>query len=173
MTTARHAPRPISPFESKRILDYVKGLTLNSIKYACVRAKELDDKGGSKRNTDYLLAMHELSNALRAELGLKAAPIILKSKINKSDKKLVTRIEELEKELLESKANLETMSKEVTDLEEVLEAATGSVAELTNSNKLLHETNEALISTNKDLIKKATVKKVNKPAAKPTKKETK
>lgn len=175
MSEQRRAPRPVNLFEAKALIDYVKGLTLTNIKYGCVRAKELDDKRGSKKNTSYLLAMHQLSNAIRSELGLKPAPV--KGKASKSDDKLASKVKELNAAIVAFGDELAECKTELKETEEALELAMDSVESteakmtaLNEANQALTKANESLIEENKKPVAKTAAKKVTKKA---TKKETK
>lgn len=157
MTQKPRAPRPVLTFESKTLLDYVKGNTLREIKYSCVRAKELDDKQGSKKDGSYLLAMVELSEEINKELGIKAGK---KSGSNKADKKLAAEVEDLKAEVVRLTDANDSLGEELEGQDEDLEMAA-------ETNKTLNEANQALTKVNEGLLKpKVTTKKTTKKGAK-------
>lgn len=171
--------RPINPFDLKDVRDYNSNATLNAVRNSCVRAKELDDKQGTKQKGTYFVAMLKLSDAIRKELGAKAvkagkakaaAPVVIAdSEEYKKLEVLLTatqeRSVEQESELEDLDKDIESKDKEITELMAKLatpldtseldslnkdaEVMALKIKELTASNKKLTAANKKLTKGDK------------------------
>jgi hypothetical protein len=136
--------RALNLFEEKSILDYNKTTLCNAMRYNCVRAKELDDNLGALQSGSYFTSMFNLSNAIRQELGLEAAPlevVVTAAKLGKKDNKALIRaqseLSEANETVTEQTAALETQEQEINTMAEQIKVLTSTNKKLTSTNKKL------------------------------------
>ena len=149
------AERPINLFDKKDIRDYNKHATLSALRAGCVRAVELDDSRGAKKDGSYLLSMAGVADAIYAELGIKPTkaakgknekPVVVKE--SEEYKKLEELLTATQERSVEQEEELETLDKDVE------EKAT-KIKELEEENKKSLAENKKLTTANKKLTKGA------------------
>tara|TARA_R110000851_G_scaffold317339_1_gene480771 strand:+ start:4464 stop:4970 length:507 start_codon:yes stop_codon:yes gene_type:complete len=161
--------RPVNLFELKDVRDYNAHTTINAIRNNCVRAKELDDRQGTKQKGTYFLAMLMLADAIRKELGAKESATVSKEEsatvvIEESEeyKKLETLLTDTQERSVEQEGELEELDKEIeslntdcTDMAVKIKALEDSVTAQIEENKKLIAENKKLSTANKKLTKGA------------------